>query len=224
MDVALSIEGVPVRRRRLYHLPDFLLGRRAGFHPGRRPARRRGRYSLRRPDVGRIAQDLHCGWRPGDCGTQSRGGSQYAPQNAMSQSAPRFRSGPCPDKIRHSLDAVLFGHDPMTPLSYPHEMLDSPPISRHATFGDLSCYSSCHERTPDRVWGRLFARWYDRPFDFVALNKAVVTQIIPPEHQQALVIDTSFIPKMAPTPMASVSSRHPQSNKTSEPQGTRINA
>ena len=105
----------------------------------------------------------------------------------------------------------------------------------HATFRNLSRYSSCHERT--------FARWYDRPFDFVSLNKAAITQVIPPEHQQALVIDASFIPKSGtrlstsgtaatgavkkvwksllwlgstlPTtaPMASVSSRHPQATR-----------
>lgn len=57
----------------------------------------------------------------------------------------------------------------------------------HATFRNLSRYSSYHERT--------FARWYDRPFDFVTLNKAVITQVIEPGHQQALAIDTSFIPK-----------------------------
>ena len=56
----------------------------------------------------------------------------------------------------------------------------------------ISAASSYHERT--------FARWYDRHFDFVSLNKAAITQVIPPEHQQALVID-GFIPKMAPTPM-----------------------
>ena len=37
----------------------------------------------------------------------------------------------------------------------------------HATFRNLSRYSSYHERT--------FHRWYDRPFDFVALNKAAIT-------------------------------------------------
>ena len=57
----------------------------------------------------------------------------------------------------------------------------------HATFRNLSRYSSYHERS--------FARWYDRPFDFVALNKAAITQVMAPEHQQALVIDASFIPK-----------------------------
>ena len=57
----------------------------------------------------------------------------------------------------------------------------------HATFRNLSRYSSYHERT--------FARWYDRDFDFVALNKAAITQVVPPNHQQALVIDASFIPK-----------------------------
>ena len=57
----------------------------------------------------------------------------------------------------------------------------------HATFRNLSRYSSYHERT--------FARWYDQHFDFVALNKAAITQVIPPDHQQALVIDASFILK-----------------------------
>ncbi len=57
----------------------------------------------------------------------------------------------------------------------------------HATFRNLSRYSSYHERT--------FARWYGRPFDFVALNKAAITQVMAPDHQQALVIDASFIPK-----------------------------
>ncbi len=62
-----------------------------------------------------------------------------------------------------------------------------PMLPGHATFRNLSRYSSYHERT--------FARWYDRPFDFVSLNKAAITQVIAPEHQQALVIDASFIPK-----------------------------
>lgn len=57
----------------------------------------------------------------------------------------------------------------------------------HATFRNLSRYSSYHERT--------FARWYARDFDFVSLNKAAITQVIPPEHEQALVIDASFVPK-----------------------------
>ena len=57
----------------------------------------------------------------------------------------------------------------------------------HATFRNLSRYSSYHERT--------FARWYDRPFDFVSLNKAALSQVIPSEHEQALILDASFIPK-----------------------------
>ena len=57
----------------------------------------------------------------------------------------------------------------------------------HATFRNLSRYSAYHERT--------FARWYARYFDFVSLNKAAITQVIPPEHEQALVIDASFVPK-----------------------------
>jgi hypothetical protein len=57
----------------------------------------------------------------------------------------------------------------------------------HATFRNLSRYSSYHERT--------FARWYARDFDFVSLNKAAIAQVLPPEHAQALVIDASFVPK-----------------------------
>jgi len=50
----------------------------------------------------------------------------------------------------------------------------------HATFRNLSRYSAYHERT--------FARWYARDFDFVSLNKAAITKVISPEHEQALVI------------------------------------
>ena len=57
----------------------------------------------------------------------------------------------------------------------------------HATFRNLSRYSSYHERT--------FARWYARDFDFVSLNKAAITAVLPPAHEQALVIDASFVPK-----------------------------
>ena len=64
-----------------------------------------------------------------------------------------------------------------------------------SAFDKLRRYSPYHERTPDRVRGRLFSRWYDRRFDFVALNKAAITQVIAPEHQQALVIDARLIPK-----------------------------
>jgi DDE superfamily endonuclease len=57
----------------------------------------------------------------------------------------------------------------------------------HATFRNLSRYSGYHERT--------FARWYARDFDFVSLNKAAISQVIPPDHEQALIIDASFVPK-----------------------------
>ena len=119
----------------------------------------------------------------------------------------------------------------------------------HATFRNLSRYSAYHERS--------FARWYDRHFDFVSLNKAAITQVIPPEHQQALVIDASFIPKsgthtyglerfwnschrrsekglevsllawldITGTCAYGLSvEQTPPSDKTSEPQGTRIDA
>ena len=40
-----------------------------------------------------------------------------------------------------------------------------------ATFRNLSRYSTYHERS--------LARGYERPFDFVSLNKAAITQSLP---------------------------------------------
>ena len=57
----------------------------------------------------------------------------------------------------------------------------------HATFRNLSRYSPYHERT--------FSRWYERSFDWVDLNQAAITEVVPPEHEQALAIDASFVPK-----------------------------
>jgi DDE superfamily endonuclease len=57
----------------------------------------------------------------------------------------------------------------------------------HATFRNMSRYSPYHERT--------FARWYGRGFDWVSLNQAAITAVVPPEHEQALVLDASFVPK-----------------------------
>ena len=57
----------------------------------------------------------------------------------------------------------------------------------HTTFRNMSRYSPYHERT--------FARWYDTPFDWVSFNKAAITEVVPSEHEQALVIDASFVPK-----------------------------
>ena len=57
----------------------------------------------------------------------------------------------------------------------------------HATLRNMSRYSPYHERT--------FARWYDTPFDWVSFNKAAITEVVPPDHEQALIIDASFVPK-----------------------------
>ena len=57
----------------------------------------------------------------------------------------------------------------------------------HATFRNMSRYSPYHERT--------FARWYGRDLDWVSLNKGAITEVVPPEHDQALVMDASFVPK-----------------------------
>jgi hypothetical protein len=56
-----------------------------------------------------------------------------------------------------------------------------------ATFRNLSRYSPYHERT--------FSRWYGRVFDWVSLNKSVITEVVPAEHEQAMVMDASFVPK-----------------------------
>jgi len=57
----------------------------------------------------------------------------------------------------------------------------------HATFRKMSRYSPYHERT--------FARWYGRGFDWASLHQAAITEVVPPEHAQALVMDASFVPK-----------------------------
>jgi hypothetical protein len=57
----------------------------------------------------------------------------------------------------------------------------------HATFRNMSRYSPYHEKT--------FARWYARGFDWASLNQAAITEVVPPEHAQALVMDASFVPK-----------------------------
>ncbi len=57
----------------------------------------------------------------------------------------------------------------------------------HATFRNMSRYSSYHERT--------FSRWYDTSFDWVSLNKIAITEAIPLDHDQGVVIDASFVPK-----------------------------
>ncbi len=55
------------------------------------------------------------------------------------------------------------------------------------TFRNLSCYSCYHEK--------IFARGFSREFDWVALNQEAIEQVVPAEHEQALVLNASFIPK-----------------------------
>ena len=59
------------------------------------------------------------------------------------------------------------------------------PWTRHLS--QYGRYSPYHERT--------FSRWYARDFDWVSLNQAAITEAVPPEHDQALVMDASFVPK-----------------------------
>jgi len=56
-----------------------------------------------------------------------------------------------------------------------------------ATFRNLSRYSGYHEKT--------FSRGFGRDYDWVGLNREAIGQVIPPEHEQALVMDASFIGK-----------------------------
>jgi hypothetical protein len=57
----------------------------------------------------------------------------------------------------------------------------------HATFRNMSRYSPYHEKT--------FSRWYGSTFDWVSLNQAAITEVVPSEHEQALIMDASFVPK-----------------------------
>jgi hypothetical protein len=61
-----------------------------------------------------------------------------------------------------------------------------------ATFRHLRRDSAYHER--------ILARWYARDVDCVSLNKAAITQVSPPAHAQALVIDASVVPKRGKKP------------------------
>ena len=57
----------------------------------------------------------------------------------------------------------------------------------HATFRNPSRYSPYPERT--------CSRWYGRVFDWVSLNKSAITEVVAAEHEQAWVMDASFVPK-----------------------------
>jgi DDE superfamily endonuclease len=57
----------------------------------------------------------------------------------------------------------------------------------HVTCRNLSRYSPDHEKT--------FARHFATSVDVVALNKAAMTPVVPSDHEQALVLDASFVPK-----------------------------
>lgn len=56
-----------------------------------------------------------------------------------------------------------------------------------ATFRNLSRYSEYEEKT--------FSRSFGRSYDWVAFNHEAITQVIAREHEQALVLDASFIKK-----------------------------
>jgi len=57
----------------------------------------------------------------------------------------------------------------------------------HVTFRHFSRDSPYHERT--------FARRFATAVDVVALNKAAMRRVVPPDHEQALGLDASFVPQ-----------------------------
>lgn len=56
-----------------------------------------------------------------------------------------------------------------------------------ATFRNLSRYSEYGEKT--------FSRGFGRSYDWVAFNHEAISQVIPRDHEQALVLDASFVKK-----------------------------
>lgn len=56
-----------------------------------------------------------------------------------------------------------------------------------ATFRNLSRYSVYEEKT--------FSRSFGRSYDWVAFNHEAITQVVPRTHEQALVLDASFVKK-----------------------------
>ena len=56
----------------------------------------------------------------------------------------------------------------------------------HVTFRNMSRYSPYHERT--------FARWYGRNFAWVSLTQAAITEVVPPAHEQAVVMEARVVP------------------------------
>jgi hypothetical protein len=60
-------------------------------------------------------------------------------------------------------------------------------VPGRATFRNLSRYSVYGEKT--------FSRGFGREFDWVLFNREAIDQVIPRDHEQALVLDASFIDK-----------------------------
>ncbi len=60
-------------------------------------------------------------------------------------------------------------------------------VPGRATFRNLSRYSGYDEKT--------FSRGFGRAYDWTALNQAAIVEVVPADHEQALVMDASFIGK-----------------------------
>lgn len=57
----------------------------------------------------------------------------------------------------------------------------------HATFRHMSRYSPYHER--------IFSWWYNTSFYWVSFNKIAITEVVPSDREQVLVLDASSVPK-----------------------------
>jgi hypothetical protein len=66
----------------------------------------------------------------------------------------------------------------------------APPSSAlywQVTFYNLTRYSSYHKK--------IFARRFATAVDCITLNKAAIIRAVPPNHEQALVLEAHFVPK-----------------------------
>jgi hypothetical protein len=43
--------------------------------------------------------------------------------------------------------------------------------------------------------GQPFARWFERDFDFVSLNRTAIVEVVVPRHEHVLALDPRFDPK-----------------------------
>lgn len=90
-------------------------------------------------------------------------------------------------RLWNSVHARLSGANPAQHRFLGHLLALLLLIPGRATFRNLSRYSPYHEKT--------FSRWFRREFDWVTVNHEAIQQTVPPDHEQVLAFDPSFVPK-----------------------------